>query len=104
MLELLNKINNSNLPYNHQFLLVDVRTPEEYALGSVDGAINIPLNTLDQEFSVFENKENVVVFCRSGARSRNAKILLQQNGFQNIINGGPWQNVQSALEEIIIQK
>ena len=86
---------------NHVFL-VDVRTPDEFAEGSVEGAVNIPLSVLEQEFSQFKNKENIVVFCRSGARSGNAKLILEQNGFERVINGGPWQNVQQALDEILL--
>ncbi len=82
-------------------LLVDVRSPEEFASGSVDGAINIPLGVLSQNFAVFQNRQNIVVFCRSGARSGQAKMLLEQNGFTGVINGGPWQRVQEALERVL---
>ncbi len=53
---------------------------------------------------LFKNKENIIVFCRSGARSGNAQIILQQHGFENVVNGGPWQNVQQALDEILQKK
>lgn len=92
---------NTTNDLQKQLFLADVRTPEEFAEGSVDGAINIPLSILEQEFSQFKNKENIVVFCRSGARSGNAKLILERNGFENVINGGPWQNVQQALDEVL---
>lgn len=99
MLELLDKLSKDKFLDKDYLFLVDVRTPEEFNSGSVDGAINIPLSVLDQELSQFKNKENIIVFCRSGARSGNAQIILQQHGFENVVNGGPWQNVQQALEE-----
>ncbi|CDS93164.1 MULTISPECIES: rhodanese-like domain-containing protein [Sphingobacterium] len=73
--------------------LVDVRTPAEFSAGSVKGAINIPLDKVPMELTKFKGKENIVVFCRSGNRSGQAKNILEQSGFQNVINGGTWENV-----------
>lgn len=104
MLELFQNIIAANQTIQNHVFLVDVRTPDEFAEGSVEGAVNIPLSVLEQELSQFKNKENIVVFCRSGARSGNAKLILEQNGFERVINGGPWQNVQQALDEILQKK
>ncbi len=104
MLELFQNIIAANQTIQNHVFLVDVRTPDEFAEGSVEGAVNIPLSVLEQEFSQFKNKENIIVFCRSGARSGNAKLILEQNGFERVINGGPWQNVQQALDEILQKK
>jgi len=79
--------------------LVDVRTPDEFASGSAKGAVNIPLAQLGDQLGKFKDKENIVVFCRSGNRSGQAKRILEQNGFQNITNGRTWQNVQSILNQ-----
>lgn len=79
--------------------LVDVRTPEEFAAGSAKGAVNIPLNTVEQELAQFKDKEKIVVFCKSGSRSGQAKTILEQNGFENVINGGTWQNVDQLVNE-----
>lgn len=73
--------------------LVDVRTPAEFSSGSVKNAVNIPLDKLLIEKAKFKGKNSIVVFCRSGIRSKQAKNILEQNGFQNIINGGTWKNV-----------
>lgn len=79
--------------------LVDVRTPSEFADGSVKGAVNIPLDKVPTELSKFKGKENIVVFCRSGNRSGQAKSILEQNGIQNVINGGTWQNVNQVINQ-----
>jgi len=73
--------------------LVDVRTPGEFADGHVKGSVNIPLDNLTKEIAQFNDKKNIIVFCRSGNRSGMAKSLLEQQGFKNVINGGTWQNV-----------
>lgn len=73
--------------------LVDVRSKMEFDQGSVKGAVNIPLDSLQQHLAKFKNKEHIVVFCRSGMRSGQAKSVLNQNGFNNVTNGGTWQTV-----------
>jgi rhodanese-related sulfurtransferase len=73
--------------------LVDVRTPAEFSEGHVNGSVNIPLDQVQNQLAKFKNKENIVVFCRSGNRSSQAKSILEQNGFTNVTNGGTWQDV-----------
>lgn len=79
--------------------LVDVRTPQEYADGHVEGSINIPLNQIPSQLNKFKNHKNIVVFCRSGNRSGQAKTILEQNGFTNVVNGGTWQNIKEIKNE-----
>lgn len=81
-------------------LLVDVRTPQEYADGHVEGSVNIPLNTIESQLPKFKNHDSIVVFCRSGNRSSQAKSLLEKNGFTNVVNGGTWKNVKEAKESL----
>jgi len=74
--------------------LVDVREPGEYAGGTAKGAVNIPLGRIAAELKKFQGKENIVVFCRSGNRSAQAKAILEQNGFKNVVNGGTLDDVR----------
>ena len=78
--------------------LVDVREPGEFAEGTAKGAVNIPLGSVATDLTKFKGKENIVVFCRSGNRSGQAKTILEQNGFKNVINGGTWQEVNHFIE------
>lgn len=78
-------------------LLVDVRTPAEFASGSVPGAINVPLDGLLTQLPKLKRHNHIVVFCRSGARSAQAKRLLEQNGCAQVVNGGTWQDVNDAV-------
>ena len=77
----------------NQGTIVDVRTPAEFAEGSVKGSVNIPLDKVPTQLNKFKDKKHIIVFCRSGNRSGMAKSLLEQQGFKNVINGGTWQNV-----------
>lgn len=88
---------NGNVKMKDAFL-VDVRTPQEFAEGSADGATNIPLDQVEQRLAEFEGKGQIVVFCRSGSRSGQAKSILEKHGYTNITNGGTWEQVQAKLE------
>jgi rhodanese-related sulfurtransferase len=79
--------------------LVDVRTPQEFSEGTVKGAVNIPLHELEQRLDEFKGKQQIVVFCRSGNRSSQAAAILKRNGFNNVINGGSWQEVNKLIQE-----
>ena len=70
-------------------VLLDVRTPQEYREGHIPGSQNVPLQQLDNVEEVTENKDTVLyVYCRSGARSRQAVSLLQAMGYTNVHNIG----------------
>ena len=102
MFNFFNKImsNSNNLKSLIQegAFLVDVRNPGEFAQGSAKGAVNIPLDSLSQHLNQFQNKNNIIVFCRSGNRSAMAKQILEQNGFKNVTNGGTWEDVASQID------
>ncbi|MES2373857.1 MAG: rhodanese-like domain-containing protein [Bacteroidota bacterium] len=78
--------------------LVDVRSAAEYAAGHVKGSVNIPLNTMVSELSKFKDKKYIIVFCRSGNRSGQAKLILEQHSFTNVINGGTWEYVNQFIK------
>lgn len=73
--------------------LVDVRTPGEFAQGHPKGSVNIPLDKVGANLSKFKGKKDIIVFCRSGNRSSQAKSILESQGINNIIDAGPWENV-----------
>lgn len=70
-------------------IVIDVRTPGEFASGAYPGAVNIPLDELPGRLEELGAKDReIVVYCASGARSSYAQRILMQEGFQNIENGG----------------
>jgi phage shock protein E len=77
--------------------LVDVRSKDEFNSGSCKGAINIPVDQIQNNLSNFKDKKNIVVFCRSGMRSSYAKSILEKNGILNVTNGGTLDNVLRLL-------
>ena len=70
-------------------VLLDVRSPQEYREGHIPGSQNVPLQQLDKVEEVTENKDTILyVYCRSGARSRQAVSLLNHMGYTNVHNIG----------------
>ena len=78
-------------------VILDVRTEVEYNEGHVKQSLHIVLDDLEDEIEhVKALQKSIITCCRSGARSERAKDLLADYGV-DVINGGPWQNVQSYL-------
>jgi peroxiredoxin family protein/rhodanese-related sulfurtransferase/TusA-related sulfurtransferase len=69
-----------------QVTLIDVRTPVEYSLGSLDNAINIPLDELRGRLSQIPHDRPVWVFCAVGLRGYLASNILKGNGFRDVRN------------------
>jgi rhodanese-related sulfurtransferase len=80
-------------------MLIDVRSEGEFASGSIKNAVNIPLNEISNQKNKFKNNENIVVFCRSGMRSKQAQSILKQVGFENVFNGGSLQNMKNLTKD-----
>jgi phage shock protein E len=73
---------------NHAGLILDVRSPEEYAEGHIPGAINIPhdqLGSRHPEIGTHKHKE-IVLYCRSGGRVGIAADILQAAGFNKLLH------------------
>jgi phage shock protein E len=79
-------------------LLVDVRTPNEYNSGHLEGAKLIPVDQVAARINEFgsDKDRQIVVYCRSGNRSGKAQGILQQHSFTNVINGGAYQSLVDA--------
>lgn len=75
---------------------LDVRTPEEYAAGHVEGAVLVPYDQIAARIAELEpyRDRDMVVYCRTGRRSGIAIETLRANGFTRLTNGG-------GLEEVV---
>lgn len=72
-------VDPAGIPADAVFL--DVREPDEWQAGHIEGALHIPLSDLPGRVSELSPDDNIVVICRSGARSGRAVGWLNQNGF-----------------------
>jgi rhodanese-related sulfurtransferase len=69
-------------------LLIDVRSPSEYAEGHIAGAKNYPLQELQQHLSKIPHGKPIMLYCRSGNRSGMATQQLQSAGYEEVYNIG----------------
>ena len=70
------------------YIIIDVRSPQEYNEGHINGAISIPEYEMKKRAeALLENKEeNIVLYCSSGTRSKKAQKILQKLGYKNVYN------------------
>lgn len=67
-----------------EYLLLDVRQPEEYEDGYIPGAVLIPLGELEARYGELERDKKIIAYCRSGHRSMAAAIALCGLGFKGV--------------------
>ncbi|OHA80066.1 MAG: hypothetical protein A2747_00365 [Candidatus Yonathbacteria bacterium RIFCSPHIGHO2_01_FULL_44_41] len=90
---------------NGEAMVVDVRTPDEFAEGHINGAQNININDplFSEKVSILNKEASYVVNCLSGGRSSRATSLLYELGFKNVMNleGGitAWKKVGMPVEK-----
>lgn len=73
-------------------VLIDVRSPEEFAAGALDGALNIDVNGAEFEDRISELDRDAayVIYCRSGSRAATAIDQMADLGFTDVVNGGAY--------------
>lgn len=80
----------ADLDEGKDFVLLDVRTPEEYEEGHIEGALNIPLKELayEVENEIPDVETTIYLYCRSGVRVITAGHILYDLGYENVYNMG----------------
>lgn len=81
-------------------LVIDTRTPAEFAGGHIDGAINIPYDIIGNaiERHGADKSRAIIVYCHSGMRSAAAEKTLAHAGYTNVVNGGGLHHMRHALD------
>jgi phage shock protein E len=72
------------------YIVIDVREPEEFNVGHVDSALNIPPSALmsgAKELDSIAKDTPIIVYCSTGSRSNVSKQILESIGYTNITNG-----------------
>ncbi len=90
--------------YTPEAVVIDVRTPEEFAQGHLKGALNINVQAPDfqeqiQAFGLDPNRP-VYLYCRSGRRSQRAAEILREMGFRQLYNIGGFEDLARAGAEV----
>ncbi len=86
--------------------VIDVRTPDEFASGHLDGALNIDIqgSAFASEIGALDKSANYVIYCRSGNRAGQAVTYMQDNGFTGVLtNAGSVDEASSATGIAVVQ-
>jgi len=84
--------------FNDGAVVIDVRSPQEYAGGAIPGSENIPLGSISSRIKQIKSLGvPVICVCASGMRSGTAKAQLKSAGV-NAFNGGPWTKMIPYVE------
>ncbi|MDZ7936467.1 MAG: rhodanese-like domain-containing protein [Emticicia sp.] len=72
----------------HNILLVDLRTPEEFAEKSFDvkNTVNIPIETFESRLAEIPKDKKVILACRTGNKSKKAFAILEKNGYEKMVH------------------
>ncbi|WP_288359739.1 FAD-dependent oxidoreductase [uncultured Bacteroides sp.] len=93
-----------DIEIENKFLL-DVRTPDEFALGTLPGAVNIPLDELRDRLTELPKDRMIYTFCAVGLRGYLAYRILTQHGFEKVRNlSGGLKTYRAATVPIIIHE
>ena len=76
----------ARLEGDNQPLLVDIRTEAEGAQGIIPNAVHIPMHLLPLRAAELPREQEVILYCRSGARSYHACQALEHQGFHQFVN------------------
>lgn len=85
-------------------IVIDVRTPAEYAEGHLEGAVNINLQsgTFGQQIANLAKDGAYLVYCHSGNRSAQAASIMKAAGFTDVLDGGSIQHAASTTGLAIV--
>ncbi|MCW3123839.1 MAG: Rhodanese domain protein [Flavipsychrobacter sp.] len=74
-------------------IVVDVRSPGEYASGHIKGSLNIPVSLIPDQMHQLKKDKAIITCCASGIRSNTARTMLLSNGFTEVYNAGKWNRL-----------
>lgn len=81
-------------------ILIDVRSPEEFNLGTIKGALNIPLDNLRDRLDEIPTGKDIYIFCQVGLRGYLACRILMQKGYKNVRNlSGGYKTYQMSVQK-----
>lgn len=80
--------------------IIDVRTPQEYRMGHIQQAVNIPLELISKNAEkIVKIGKPVITCCQTGTRSGRAARRLRRKGIPEVINGGGWVSLKDLIKE-----
>lgn len=86
-------------------LWIDVRSPEEYASGHLEGAINIPYRQIATSIAQVapDKTRRIRLYCAIGVRAQMAKYALEAQGYERVTNEGGYEALRGAATDCALQ-
>jgi phage shock protein E len=87
------------------WLVIDVRTEQEWKDGHLDGAVLIPHDRIEQGIVAVapDRKGRIYLYCRTGRRTGVAFDVLKKIGYENVVNLGTMENASNVLNRPIVK-
>lgn len=81
--------------------IIDVRTPQEYKMGHIQQAVNIPLDQIRKNSDKIRKIDKpIITCCQTGSRSGRARSILKRQGIPEVINGRGWITLRDLIKEV----
>lgn len=89
-------------------LVIDVRSPGEFGMGHVEGALNVPVEAFSPQTvasvdALKDKNRTIIVYCASGMRSAYARTALMQMGYANVVNGGTAYETAELVQKALVR-
>ncbi|MDA7819090.1 rhodanese-like domain-containing protein [Gammaproteobacteria bacterium] len=91
------------LPLINANIVIDVRTPDEWSVGHLEGTKNIEWQDILNIKNSVNKDEQIYLYCRSGNRSGRATQILMDAGYSNVINAGSLEQASNLLNLKIVK-
>ena len=103
LLKRMNIITWRQLQQAQDGIILDVRTPDEFSLGAIPGAVNIPIDGIRDHLNEIPQDKNIYIYCAVGLRGYLASRVLMQHGFNNVFNlSGGYKLYQAATTPVVL--
>lgn len=80
-------------------VILDVRTETEYAMGHIEGSVNISLGTIRERYIELDTSKTYITCCSHGLGSVKVESILKEKGFKDVNNGGAWSDLEKLLSK-----
>ena len=89
--------------FANESIIIDVRTPQEFMSGNVEGSKNIEWQEISSIENITDKDKKIFLYCRSGNRSQKATNILLDIGYKDVTNLGSLQDASEFLKRKIIK-
>ena len=87
----------------NELTIIDVRTPQEFLLGHIEGSENIEWQEISSIENITDKDKKIFLYCRSGNRASKAMKVLIEMGYTNITNAGSMESAKELTNDVVVR-